>query len=201
MVGAASAYRAAPVDRDPKHLARALGRSAGWSRTPLPQRKDRRARAIHVATAALLTLAGAGILEGLSLIGLAIPNPSAFLFIIIAISALLGGVVPGVVSAVITTLYIALAFSYPGEPFQLPPEEVRRTLVEDNGIGIAPEHLDRIWDPFERLHGSESYAGSGIGLAIVRRGIGRLGGRTGVQSTLGVGSRFWFELPLAEGRE
>lgn len=73
-----------------------------------------------------------------------------------------------------------------------------RLSVADNGIGIAPDHFERIFNVFERLHGIESYPGTGIGLAIVRKGIERMGGRTGVDSTLGEGSRFWIELPLGE---
>ncbi|MDQ7840923.1 MAG: ATP-binding protein [bacterium] len=70
-----------------------------------------------------------------------------------------------------------------------------RLWVEDNGIGIAPEHQERIFRVFERLHGSEAYSGTGIGLAIVRRGVERMGGRVGVESAGGQGSRFWIELP------
>jgi PAS domain S-box-containing protein len=70
--------------------------------------------------------------------------------------------------------------------------------VEDQGIGIAPEHQDRIFGVFERLHGAETYPGTGIGLAIVKKGIERLGGRVGVESQEGHGSRFWVELPRAE---
>ena len=71
-----------------------------------------------------------------------------------------------------------------------------RVWVEDNGIGIAPEHQERIFRIFERLHGRESYSGTGIGLAIVEKAISRMNGRVGVESELGNGSRFWFELPL-----
>jgi signal transduction histidine kinase len=73
-----------------------------------------------------------------------------------------------------------------------------RIWVEDNGIGISPKHHDRIFRAFERLHGVEEYPGTGIGLAIVHKGIERLGGRVGVESSEGQGSRFWFELPRAE---
>jgi PAS domain S-box-containing protein len=72
-----------------------------------------------------------------------------------------------------------------------------RLWVADNGIGIAPQHRERIFGVLERLHGAEAYPGTGIGLAIVRRGVHRLGGRVGVESTPGRGSRFWLELPAA----
>ncbi len=73
-----------------------------------------------------------------------------------------------------------------------------RLWVEDNGIGVAAEHRDRIFRVFERLHGRETYPGSGIGLAIVRKSLERMGGSVGVESELGRGSRFWIELPRAE---
>lgn len=66
--------------------------------------------------------------------------------------------------------------------------------VEDNGIGIAPEHQERIFRVFERLHGTESYPGTGIGLAIVRKAIERMNGKVGVESQVNSGSRFWIEL-------
>jgi signal transduction histidine kinase len=69
-----------------------------------------------------------------------------------------------------------------------------RLWVEDNGIGIAPQHLERIFGAFERLHGKEDYPGTGLGLAIVREGAERMGGGAGVESELGKGSRFWVEL-------
>lgn len=72
-----------------------------------------------------------------------------------------------------------------------------RLTVEDNGIGIAPEYQGRIFKVFERLHRPELYPGTGIGLAIVDRAIEKMGGRLGVESELGKGSRFWFELPVA----
>lgn len=72
-----------------------------------------------------------------------------------------------------------------------------RLWIVDNGIGIAPDHQERIFHVFERLHGAESYPGTGIGLAIVRKGLDRMGGRVGVESQLGQGSRFWIALPNA----
>jgi PAS domain S-box-containing protein len=72
-----------------------------------------------------------------------------------------------------------------------------RITVKDCGIGIAPQHLERIFRVFERLHGIEEYPGTGIGLAIVKRGSERMGGTCGVESILGQGSSFWVELPEA----
>ena len=69
-----------------------------------------------------------------------------------------------------------------------------RLWIEDNGIGIQPQHQERIFQVFERLHGNEAYPGTGIGLAIVKKGIERLGGRLGVESKVNRGSRFWIEL-------
>jgi signal transduction histidine kinase len=76
-----------------------------------------------------------------------------------------------------------------------------RVTVGDNGIGFGAQHDDRVFRIFERLQGTQSpYPGTGIGLAIVKKGIERLGGRVGVETQPGRGSRFWFELPGAEGR-
>jgi signal transduction histidine kinase len=74
-----------------------------------------------------------------------------------------------------------------------------RLWVEDTGIGIDATHHERIFGVFERLHQSENYPGTGIGLAIVRKSIERMGGRVGVISAMGEGSKFWIELPTAGG--
>lgn len=97
----------------------------------------------------------------------------------------------------------AMKFSAPGVP---PSVKVwvecygdSATLwIQDNGIGIPGEYQEKIFDIFERLHGIESYPGTGIGLAIVSRAAERLGGRCGVVSALGHGSRFWVEFHLAK---
>ncbi len=76
-------------------------------------------------------------------------------------------------------------------------EQTSKTVkihVQDNGIGIETRDLERIFQPFERLHGVSEYPGSGIGLAFVKRGIERMGGQIVVTSSLGKGSHFWLSL-------
>ena len=72
-----------------------------------------------------------------------------------------------------------------------------RIWVEDRGIGIAPQFHHKIFGLFQRLHSHDAYPGTGIGLALVRKAIDRMGGRIGVESEVGKGTRFWFELPQA----
>ena len=69
--------------------------------------------------------------------------------------------------------------------------------VKDEGIGIAPQHRERVFQVFERLHNAEEYPGTGIGLAIVKRGISRMGGSVSLKSELGKGSTFEITLPAA----
>ncbi len=97
----------------------------------------------------------------------------------------------------------SLKFTAPGRSpsiriFTTPQPRFVRLWVEDNGIGIAPEHQEKIFGLFQRLHDSDSYPGTGIGLALVRKGAERMGGRAGVESVPGQGSRFWVDLPAAE---
>jgi signal transduction histidine kinase len=77
-----------------------------------------------------------------------------------------------------------------------------RVSVDDTGPGLAPEQLDQLFDPFNRL-GQELGAepGTGIGLVICKRLVELMGGRIGVNSTAGVGSCFWFELDAAIERK
>jgi PAS domain S-box-containing protein len=69
-----------------------------------------------------------------------------------------------------------------------------RINIKDNGIGIEEKYHQRIFRVFERLLPIQ-YPGTGIGLAIVQKGMDRMGGRVGVESEPGQGSCFWIELP------
>ena len=97
-----------------------------------------------------------------------------------------------------TTPHLQISSEFiPGEDASGPPGV--RVSIRDNGIGVAPENHTKIFGLFERLHAQTTYPGTGIGLALVRKGIERLGGEVGLESALGRGSRFWFQLPIYDG--
>jgi PAS domain S-box-containing protein len=104
---------------------------------------------------------------------------------------------------IVNLLSNAIKFVAPGVPPRVTIRPERRNgrvclWVEDNGIGIAPEFHERIFGIFQRLNREEEYPGTGIGLAIVRKALERMGGSAGVESLTGRGSRFWINLEAAE---
>jgi signal transduction histidine kinase len=72
-----------------------------------------------------------------------------------------------------------------------------RLWIEDNGIGIPPEHRERIFRIFERLHVFSTFSGTGMGLASAKKAVERMHGSLGVEPNHGTGSRFWLELPTS----
>jgi signal transduction histidine kinase len=75
-----------------------------------------------------------------------------------------------------------------------------RIFIKDNGIGIAAEHHARIFDMFQRLHESEKqFPGTGVGLAIVKKGVERIGGQVGVDARMRSGTCFYLDFqPVKE---
>ena len=82
----------------------------------------------------------------------------------------------------------------------VPSKGVVRIEVEDNGIGIQKGDEPRLFRLFERLPEAEAYPGNGVGLAVVKASVERMGGTAGVSSEPGWGSRFWMEIPAGEAR-
>jgi PAS domain S-box-containing protein len=78
------------------------------------------------------------------------------------------------------------------------PDHEMRLWISDNGIGIKPEHQSQLFGMFQRLHSDKRYEGTGIGLAIVRKAVERMGGKAGVESDGLTGSHFWIQLPAAK---
>ncbi|MBL8360185.1 MAG: PAS domain-containing protein [Rubrivivax sp.] len=74
--------------------------------------------------------------------------------------------------------------------------ELLHLEVIDDGLGLEPAQIERLFQPFERLHDEVSVEGTGIGLALSQRLVVGMGGRIGVESEPGRGCRFWVELPL-----
>jgi signal transduction histidine kinase len=71
-----------------------------------------------------------------------------------------------------------------------------RIEIDDNGIGISKENQQRIFMPFVRIYSEQDFPGIGLGLTSVRKAVELMGGRVGVESEPGHGSRFWIELTM-----
>ena len=127
----------------------------------------------------------------------------------LAASITIDGVLPQVLGhasaldQVITNLLTnAVKFVAPGETPRVRVHAERRAdawrvWVCDHGIGIPGQFHGKLFNVFGRVHAGSSYEGSGIGLAIVRRAVERMGGHVGVESDGASGTRFWVELRAA----
>jgi signal transduction histidine kinase len=76
-----------------------------------------------------------------------------------------------------------------------------RITVADNGIGFDEKYLDRIFTPFQRLHGRNEYEGTGIGLAVCRKIVERHGGTLTAESSAGNGATFVATMPVTQNKE
>jgi signal transduction histidine kinase len=100
----------------------------------------------------------------------------------------------------------ALKFRKPDDPpkVEISSETRNGTVtiyVKDNGIGFDEKYLDRIFTPFQRLHGRNEYEGTGIGLAVCRKIVERHGGSLTATSSVGSGSTFITTLPVQHKKE
>jgi PAS domain S-box-containing protein len=103
-------------------------------------------------------------------------------------------------SAVLNLFSNAAKYGRPGGRVEIAAEETEtgvRLRVTDDGIGIAPEFLGRLFTPFSREGRGPDVRGAGIGLAITKSNVERMGGAVGCTSRLGEGSTFWIDLPAA----
>ncbi len=110
---------------------------------------------------------------------------------------------PSLTQAISNLLNNAVKFVKPGERprVRIWTERVDQNVrlwIQDNGIGIDPRHQHRLFNMFERIHANLPYEGTGVGLAIVRKAVERMGGKVGMTSEGVNGSRFWIQVRAAE---
>lgn len=101
----------------------------------------------------------------------------------------------------INLLENALVYHQPDRPPRISVTARREAgrvvvAVTDNGLGIAPEYHAQIFEMFQRLQSDDDFPGTGLGLAMVRKAAGLLGGDVGVDSAAGAGSTFWVRLTV-----
>jgi len=105
------------------------------------------------------------------------------------------------IQVILNLLSNAINYNREKGKVELTAEHVRggmiRIIVEDSGKGIPQAMLGKVFDPFTRLD-PEDKPGTGVGLTIVQKLIRSMDGKIGVQSNIGTGSKFWFELPEGE---
>lgn len=99
----------------------------------------------------------------------------------------------------------ALKFQHPNHTPQIEIlvtrlEQEWQFSIKDNGIGIEPQKFALIFQMFQRIHKRSEYPGTGIGLAICKKAIEAHGGRIWIESEPGVGTTFYFTIPVKDNR-
>jgi signal transduction histidine kinase len=96
---------------------------------------------------------------------------------------------------------VRISSSFGNETDMVPEPRFTHLIVEDNGIGFDEKYINRIFQPFQRLHNRSQYEGSGIGLAICRKIVERHGGTITARSEIGKGAKFIITLPTKQAKQ